>query len=197
MKTITIDRSFGSGGREVGLRLSALTGMPFFDNDIILKAAENFGVDVGVLKNNDEHYVGSLIYNLSMFPSEADFQSSPVYKTYYAVSETVRRLRAEHEGGIFLGRCADVILEGECPLVRAFIYSSSMEKRVSRTLALEDVSEEKAESFIQQKDKQRRNYYQFFTDNKWGAPTNYDILLNTATVSYDECARLIAALAGC
>ncbi len=195
MKTVTIDRTFGSGGREVAERLAKMTGVPFFDNEIILKAAENFGVDVGVLKNNDEHYVGSLIYNLSMFGADGNFEASPVYRTYFAVSETVRRLRAEHDGGIFLGRCADVILDGEGPIVRAFIYSSSMERRVARTLKLEDVSEEKAETFIQNKDKQRRNYYQFFTDNKWGAPTNYDILLNTATVDYDECARIIAELA--
>lgn len=195
MKTVTIDRTFGSGGREVAARLAGMTGVPFFDNDIILKAAENFGVDVGVLKNNDEHYVGSLIYNLSMFGANGDYESSPVYKTYFAVSETVRRLRAENDGGIFLGRCADVILQGEGPIVRVFIYSSSMEKRISRTLALEDVSDGKAETFIQNKDKQRRNYYQFFTDNKWGSPTNYDIMLNTATVDYDECARIIAELA--
>lgn len=196
MKTVTIDRTFGSGGREVAARLAKNTGVPFFDNEIILKAAEDFGVDVGVLKNYDEHYVGSLIYNLSMFGANGDYESSPVYRTYFAVSETVRRLRAENDGGIFLGRCADVILEGEGPIVRVFIYSSSMEKRIARTLQLEDVSDGKAEAFIQNKDKQRRNYYQFFTDNKWGAPTNYDILLNTATVDYDECARIIAELAG-
>lgn len=194
MKTITIDRTFGSGGREVALRISRMTGVPFFDNDIILKAAEDFGVDVGELKNNDEHYVGSLIYNLSMFSSEQG-ADSPVYRTYAAVSGTVRRLRDENDGGIFIGRCADVILGGECPLVRAFIYSSSMEKRIERTLMLEDVSDEKAEAFIQRKDKQRRNYYQFFTDRKWGAPTNYDIMLNTATVGYDGCASIIVGLA--
>ena len=196
MKTVTIDRTFGSGGREVAARLANLTGVPFFDNDIILRAAENFGVDVGLLKNNEEHYVGSLIYNLSMFGANGDFESSPVYRTYFAVSETVRRLRAENDGGIFLGRCADVILQGEGSIVRTFIYSSSMERRIARTLALEDVSDGKAETFIQNKDKQRRNYYQFFTDNKWGAPTNYDILLNTATIDYDECARIISEIAG-
>ena len=195
MKTVTIDRTFGSGGREVASRLSELTGVPMFDNDIILRAAEDFGVDVGVLKNYDEHYVGSLIYNLSMFANDKDYESSAVYRTYFAVSETVRRLRSEHDGGIFMGRCADIILRDECPLVRVFIYSSSMEKRIKRTLQLEDVSGEKAETFIQNKDKQRRNYYQFFTDNKWGAPTNYDIMLNTATVDYDECASIIAGLA--
>ena len=195
MKTVTIDRTFGSGGREVAVLLSQMTGVPLFDNDIILKAAENFGVDVGVLKNNDEHYVGSLIYNLSLFSSDGDFESSPVFRTYFAVSETMRRLRGEHDGGIFMGRCADVILKDEGPIVRVFIYSSSMEKRIERTLRNEDVSDGKAESFIQQKDKQRRNYYQFFTENKWGAPTNYDIMLNTATLGYEECARIIADLA--
>ena len=47
-----------------------------FDNDIILRAAEDFCVDVGVLKNYDEHYVGSLIYNLSMFANDKDYESS-------------------------------------------------------------------------------------------------------------------------
>ncbi len=195
MKTITVDRSFGSGGREVAVRISKMTGVPLFDNDIILKAAENFGVDVGVLKNYDEHYVGSLIYNLSMFPANHDFESSAVYRTYFAVTETVRRLRSENDGGIFMGRCADVILAQEGPIVRTFIYSSSMERRIERTLRQEDVSDEKAECFIQRKDKQRRNYYQFFTDRKWGAPTNYDIMLNTATIDYDQCAELIVKLA--
>ena len=195
MKTITIDRTFGSGGREVALRISKITGVPYFDNEIILKAAEDFGVDVGVLKNYDENYVGSLIYNLSMFSASNEYEQSAIYRTYFAVSETMRKLCKENGGGIFIGRCADVILNEIYPTVRAFIYSSSMEKRIERTLELEDVTRNKAETFIQRKDKQRRNYYQFFTDNKWGAPTNYDLMLNTATIDYDKCAQIIIDLA--
>ncbi len=195
MKTITIDRTFGSGGREVAKRISEMTGKPYFDNDIILTAAEQFGVDVGVLKNYDENYVGSLIYNLSMFSANNDYEQTAIYRTYFAVSETVRKLCRENDGGIFMGRCADVILGEVAPLVRTFIYSSSMEKRIERTLQLEDVSRGKAETFIQRKDKQRRNYYQFFTDNKWGAPTNYDIMLNTASIDYDTCAQILIDLA--
>ena len=195
MKTITIDRTFGSGGREVALRISQMTGVPYFDNEIILKAAEDFGVDVGVLKNYDENYVGSLIYNLSMFSATGDYEQSTIYRTYFAVSEAMRKLCREHEGGIFIGRCADVILSDVRPILRTFIYSSSMEKRIARTLELEDVSQGKAEVFIQRKDKQRRNYYQFFTDNQWSAAVNYDIMLNTATVDYDTCAKIMIDLA--
>ena len=195
MKTITIDRTFGSGGREVALRISGMTGVPYFDNDIILRAAEDFGVDVGLLRNYDENYVSSLIYNLSMLSSTGDYEQSAIYRTYFAVSEAMRRLCREYAGGIFIGRCADVILSDVRPIVRTYIYSSSIEKRIERTLELEDVSRGKAEVFIQRKDKQRRNYYQFFTDNKWGAMTNYDVMLNTDSVDYDKCAKIIIELA--
>lgn len=195
MKTITIDRTFGSGGREVALRISQMTGVPYFDNEIILKAAEDFGVDVGVLKNYDENYVGSLIYNLSMFSATGDYEQSTIYRTYFAVSEAMRKLCREHAGGIFIGRCADVILSDVRPILRTFIYSSSMERRIARTLELEDVSQGKAEVFIQRKDKQRRNYYQFFTDNQWSASVNYDVMLNTATIDYDTCAKIMIDLA--
>lgn len=195
LKTITIDRTFGSGGREVAMQLSQKTGVPFFDNEIILKAAEDFGVDVGLLRNYDENYVGSLIYNLSMFSTTGDYEQSAIYRTYFAVSEAMRRLCKEHDGGIFMGRCADVILSDVRPILRTFIYSSSMENRIERTVSLEDVSHSKAEVFIQRKDKQRRNYYQFFTDNKWSAATNYDIMLNTATIDYGRCADIIIELA--
>lgn len=195
MKTITIDRTFGSGGREVALRISKMTGVPYFDNDIILKAAEDFGIDVGLLRNYDENYVGSFIYNLSMFSTTGEYEQSAIYRTYFAVSEAMRRLCKENSGGIFIGRCADVILSDVRPILRTFIYSSSMEKRIERTTELEDVSVSKAEAFIQRKDKQRRNYYQFFTDNKWSASVNYDIMLNTASIDYDKCAQVIIDLA--
>ena len=49
-------------------------------------------LDVGLLKNYDEHYVGSLIYNLSMFSANNDYEQTAIYRTYFAVSETVRKL---------------------------------------------------------------------------------------------------------
>ena len=36
---ITISREFGSGGRELGLRLAEKLGIPFYDKDLIYVAA--------------------------------------------------------------------------------------------------------------------------------------------------------------
>ena len=38
-KIITINRTFGSGGREIGLRLANELGVPFYDKDVISQLA--------------------------------------------------------------------------------------------------------------------------------------------------------------
>ena len=41
MKTIvTIDRQFGSGGKEVGIRVAKELGIPFYDEELIQEAAK-------------------------------------------------------------------------------------------------------------------------------------------------------------
>ena len=40
---ITIGRELGSGGREIGIRLSEELGIPFYDREILEEAAKNSG----------------------------------------------------------------------------------------------------------------------------------------------------------
>ena len=42
-KVITINRQYGSGGREIGRRLAEIYDIPFYDNEIISKAAKETG----------------------------------------------------------------------------------------------------------------------------------------------------------
>ena len=42
-KIITISRQFGSGGREIGRKLADALGIPFYDNEIISRAAKESG----------------------------------------------------------------------------------------------------------------------------------------------------------
>ena len=40
---ITISRQYGSGGREIGQKLADKLGIPFYDNALIEKAAQESG----------------------------------------------------------------------------------------------------------------------------------------------------------
>ena len=42
-KVITISRQYGSGGREIGAKLATQLGIPFYDNELITRAAKESG----------------------------------------------------------------------------------------------------------------------------------------------------------
>lgn len=50
---------------------------------------------------------------------------------------------------------------------------------------------------MQKKDRDRKNYFRFWTQKEWADKSNYDILLNTSGVSTEACAQmLLAAISG-
>lgn len=196
MKIITIDREYGSGGREVGRIISEKTGITCYDNHLIMEAAENFGLSVGMMKDYDEKNIGSTLYNIAMIASnmKMDGESNKTYEIYYAIAETVRRIAAQGPA-VFIGRCAGEALKENKNVVNAFIYTSDWEKRKKRIVELDGVSESNAEYALKKRDKQRKSFYEFYTGKKWGERQNYDLMLNTAKLGYETCADVLISLA--
>lgn len=196
MKIITIDREYGSGGREVGKIISEKTGIPCYDNHLIMEAAENFGLSVGMLKDYDEKNIGSTLYNIAMIASnmKMDGENNKTYEIYYAISETVKRLAIQGPA-VFIGRCANEALNENRNVVNAFIYTSDIEKRKQRIIEVDGVSGSNAEYALKKRDKQRKLFYEFYTGKKWGERQNYDIMLNTATLGYEACADALIHMA--
>ena len=53
-KVITISRQFGSGGREFGIKLAKALGIPFYDKDLITKAAEESNLSADFMRHYEE-----------------------------------------------------------------------------------------------------------------------------------------------
>ena len=79
--------------------------------------------------------------------------------------------------------------------ITVFIHAD-MEHRKKRVLErygeVKDVGIEKR---ILKKDKQRKTYYRYYTDQEWGSYRNYDISLDSGRLGEDYCVELICALA--
>ena len=43
-KVITVSREFGSGGRELGVKLADALGIPFYDKELISMAADDINI---------------------------------------------------------------------------------------------------------------------------------------------------------
>lgn len=196
MKTITISRQYGSGGRQVAKLLSEKLGIPYYDSNLLLMAGEKYGINPDLLKEFDERKSSSFLFGIAMLAegyTNEDRVMLP-YRLYQAQMSTMKRLVQEGPC-IIVGRCADRILKDQTDLLRVFIYASDMEQRINRIMAVDGVSQKEAPSRIAQKDKARRDYYYFHTGQEWGKKENYDICLNTSSFGYEGCADIIAALA--
>ena len=51
---ITIGRQFGSGGREIGIRLSQLMNIGYYDKELMQEAAKESGIDTRFFEQADE-----------------------------------------------------------------------------------------------------------------------------------------------
>ena len=189
---ILIDRQYGSGGREVGKKLSEKLGIPFYDGQMLLMAAEKYGLNPGIMKEYDEKNVKSMIYMIAMYADYGIDDSGKLLpqKIYTAMSQTILKLASEGPC-IIMGRCADYILSDRTDCLSIFIYASDMGFRINRVKEVDNVPEKDAVGYIKKRDKQRREYYNFHTDGRWGEATNYDLCLNTSELGYDRCVKII------
>ena len=65
---ITIGRTFGSGGREIGKKLADELGIAFYDKELLEVAARESGISRQLFESNDEKPTSSLLYSLSVNP---------------------------------------------------------------------------------------------------------------------------------
>ena len=191
MKSLAIEREFGSGGREVGMKVAEAAGISYYDGNVLVKVTDRYGESANILNTYDEKWTGSLLFNISMAAgySQGNDQSK-IYQMGYEVGETIQRLQRESPS-VFIGRCATHILKDNPGVLRVFIYSSDEKKRIRRIVETENVSESEAKKMMDKRDKARRNYFRFWTQKDWADRGNYDMELNTSVLSTDECAKIL------
>ena len=66
-----------------------------------------------------------------------------------------------------------------------------MKDRVKRAIHSYEVDERNIEDSIRKIDKRRANYYEYYTDRKWGRAENYDLSINTSTFGVDGAVKVI------
>lgn len=194
---ITIGRQFGSGGREIGLKLSERLGIKFYDKELLNEAARESGLSREVIEQFDERPVNSLLYSLSMglvqgtHPTALNESTSLESQIYMAQFNAIRRI-ADTEDCIIIGRCADYVLR-DVPNVMSVFIHAPIESRTRRIAKLYELDRDKAKKLIDKKDKVRSSYYNFYSDRRWGASTSYSLTLDSSKTGIDGAAELIEA----
>ena len=198
-QVITIDRQYGSGGHEIGERLAKKFGIPFYDRELIALAAKESGSSEEVLERADERAANSLLYSLIMgnysFLNGVPVTNGlPVNDKLFMLQSRIIRNMARSGPCIILGRCADYILEKEKHVLNVFIYANQ-EAREKRAVAEYGISSDNAAAKLSKEDKQRSEYYNFYTNQKWGDRRNYHLSVDSSVFGIEGSVELIAAAA--
>lgn len=194
-KVITISREFGSGGRELGVKLADKLGIPFYDKELIFMAADDINIAEDAFQHYDEHIVVHDPLDRQFYHAFSEVYQIPMSDQIFVAQSNVIRRLASHGPCIIVGRCADMILTDSLNL---FIYAK-MKDRIKRMLELESEAEsdgKEMERRIREVDRKRKEYYQYYTGNTWGRAQNYHLCLDSGPVGVEGCLRAVLAYLG-
>ena len=192
---ITIARQYGSGGHDIGKKLSEELKIPFYDKELLERAAKDSGFCQEIFENYDGKPTNSFLYSLvmdtySMGYSTAAFAEMPLnHKIFLAQFNAIKDI-AKEGPCVIVGRCADYALADFPNVVNVYLYAD-MQSRIARIARRHDVTDSKAKDLIQKTDKSRASYYNYYTNKKWGEATGYDLCLNTASLGIDGTIHMI------
>lgn len=191
-KVITITRQFGSGGREIGKKLAEAYGIPFYDNEIISRAAKDTGFAEAAFERAEDKASNSLLYSIAMgmnvFSSQdVGFSGLSLDDRIFLAQSKVIRNVAKEGPCVIVGRCADYILKNQENVVNLFIRAT-LDFRIKRAIEVEGIPKEKSAEMVMKKIKAERTIISITLVNA-GITCLIMILLSAVT-----CAELTVPL---
>ncbi len=194
LPVITIARQHGSGGRALGIMLSEKLGIKYYDKQLIAIAAKKSGLSEDVFQKVDEKAGGSLLYSMVMgnypFSRAGSMPDMPLNDKLFILQTNIIREAAKEGPCIVIGRCGDYILR-EFPDVFKIYLHADRDDRIRTVILRGKTDSKKAPDYISKMDKQRANYYNFYSNKRWEDMNNYDLTLNSSTFNLEECADII------
>ena len=187
---ITISRQYGSGGRLIGEMLAKQMGVPFYDNELINRAAEQTGLSKECFCDAESTSLGNLLLSLtSLTPGSQNYGLPLNEKIFLFQSQVIKDVAAEGPC-VIVGRCAEYVLHDNPNCINIFVHAE-LEDRVKRAVETYGLPEKDAEATVVKTDKRRANYYNYFTGKKWGRAENYDLVFNSSRISLEDITKII------
>lgn len=195
---ITINRQYGSKGREIGRKLASELGIKYYDKELIALAAEESGYTQSLFENADEKPSNSLLYSLVMgsyatrgwfYPQEDILSSDHLFAIQ---ADVIRKIALEP--CVIVGRCADYLLREEPGLITIFTYAPLAKRIENIRGGHPNISDKDLETILRRNDKSRANYYNYYTSREWTHPLSYNMMIDTSVTGVDGAIKLILDL---
>lgn len=190
---INIGRQFGAGGLAVAHELGRRLDIPVYDKELIRKAAQDSGFSAELFEQSDEKkrfFSLSSIFMNGIGETENYMSDRGLFKMQ---SQTIEKI-AKMGSAVIVGRCSDYILRENDFCLNVFLTSPE-EIRAERVAERCGIDIEKAMAKIEEKDRKRADYYNYYTFGEWGVGSTYDLCLDSSILGIEGTADIIIQFA--
>ena len=197
---ITIARTLGAGGEEVGRLVAAELKFSYVDREIIVQAAEKAGVDPETIERVERSpgLMDRILQSIAAAGfTEAGGFATPLLTTpvpYEAIISRVIHEIAVQGRVVIVAHGAGITLAGMGGVLRVFVTARAS-TRAARLVTEANLDQKRAAKAARNSERQRREYLRRFYDIHGEQPLHYDLVLNTEALSTSAAAQLVVSAA--
>lgn len=192
---VCFGRELGSGGGLIAQQVAKQLHFKFYDKELIYTAASESGYSKDVFEDSDEEKSTIHTFFTSFIPflGNTDFYGNQVDEEslFSILSQTIRRL-AEEDNCIFVGRCAEYILRQKQYMTSVFI-SADFKDRIQHVMGYKNISAEHAKRVIENNDKHRASFHDFYSEKQWGMASTYELCINSSKLGIEETGNCVTS----
>jgi cytidylate kinase len=187
LPVITLSREPGSGGRLVAKAVADRLGLDLFHQEMINAMATNADTTTRVIRTLDEKGVSMIEDWVSAAISDRHLWPDEMFQVLMRVIGTI----GKHGKAIIVGRGANFVL----PPANRFRVRiiAPMERRVNCVAESFGISKEEAKRRVLRTESDRRAFVRKFYHSDIADPANYDMILNTGTLSIESATAAICS----
>lgn len=180
MPIVTISRQMASYGDEIARSIADQTGWELITREVALKLFFE-----AITTKNEFH----------LLTNSAKFFLSPSQQgpTYRSLLETSLHCYCQDHSAVLVGFASQVILSNHADVLHVRIIAPEA-VRLERVQSIYHVSEENATQILRTADKKHRRFVSTVFDINSADPLLYDLVLNTAELSVDDCVTAILSV---
>jgi cytidylate kinase-like protein len=199
IQLITISREYGAGGSELGVLLGKRLGWPVLDHELIRQLAARLSCEEGEVVAMDEHapsFLERLAAMAVVTAPESRVHSTPWATDPDCVAAAAREVLLEAAQSpplIVVGHGGNCLFRDRPDVLRLRV-TAPFDVRVKRVARRTGVAPQQASADVRRKDADRHQYLQRYYQNNANDACEYDLQINTSTVSLEAATNLVLSL---
>ncbi|MBD5222827.1 MAG: cytidylate kinase-like family protein [Bacteroidales bacterium] len=197
---VVIGREYGSGGRRLGKLLAKELGVPYYDKELLSRAAGDLGYSTSIFAEKDEKrpsfFRSFLSFNYGAPTASINATPMSDEKIYESQCRVIRDI-CSRESCVIVGRTADYVMRDHPRMVSLFIHAPIAHRAAAIIRRGETDSEKEAVAIARKRDHDRQAYYNYYTNRDgWGHANNYSLSFDSSKIADKTIIQTVKEMLG-